>query len=167
MLDAPGIHSRLLDSRLNGRYSRKLYAAGQPFEVDHPLGASMLVRAEAIRQVGLMDEGFHMYCEEIDWSWRIKKAGWKIFCVPRAEIAHYSGQSTRQVKPEMIVALWTSRLRLYQKHYPAWKLAAAKWLVCHKMQGEVRRAAVSGQETGGTTHAALIGAYQRVVELFA
>jgi len=169
VLDAPGVHPRLLDSRLNGRYNRKLYAAGQPFEVDHPLGAAMLVRAKAIRQVGLMDEGFHMYCEEIDWSWRIKKGGWKIFCVPRAEIAHYGGQSTRQVKPEMIVALWASRLRLYRKHYPAWKLAAAKWLVRHKMRGEVRRVGVapSGQETDGATHAALVGAYQRVIELFA
>jgi N-acetylglucosaminyl-diphospho-decaprenol L-rhamnosyltransferase len=169
VLDAPGVHPRLLDSRLNGRYSRKRYAAGQPFEVDHPLGASMLVRAEAIRQVGLMDEGFHIYCEEIDWSWRIKKAGWKIFCMPQAEIVHYGGQSTRQVKPEMIVALWTSRLRLYRKHYPAWKLAAAKWLVRRKMQGEVRRAgvALSRQEIDGATYAALIGAYQRVIELFA
>jgi N-acetylglucosaminyl-diphospho-decaprenol L-rhamnosyltransferase len=169
LLDAPGVHPRLLDSRLNGRYSRKLYAAGQPFEVDHPLGASMLVRAEVIRQVGLMDESFHIYCEEIDWAWRIQKAGWKIFCVPQAEIVHYGGQSTRQVKPEMIAALWTSRLRLYRKHYPAWKLIAARWLVRRKMQGEVRRAsiALSRQEIDGATHAALTGAYQRVMELFA
>src|SRR3972149_4140141 len=47
--DAPGGHPRILDSQLNGRYSPKLYAGGQPFEIDHPLGASFMMRAEAIR----------------------------------------------------------------------------------------------------------------------
>ena len=168
ILDASGVHPRLLDSRLNGRYSRRLYARDRPFEVDHPLGASMLVRAEAIRQIGLMDEGFHMYCEEIDWAWRIKKAGWKIFCVPRAEIVHYGGQSTRQIMPEMVVALWTSRLRLYRKHYPAWKLTAARWLVRRKMRAQLRLTAASlaHGEIDGQTHSALARAYQHVFELY-
>jgi GT2 family glycosyltransferase len=168
VLDAPGVHPRLLNSRLNGRYSRKLYAGGQPFEVDHPLGASMLVRAEAIRQVGLMDEGFHIYCEEIDWAWRIKKAGWEIWCVPQAEIIHYGGQSTQQVKPEMIVALWTSRLRLYHKHYATWKLTAARWLVRRKMRAELRRAdaSLAHGELDKPTHSALARAYRQVIELY-
>ena len=169
ILDAPGVHPRLLDSRLNGRYSRRLYASDYPFEVDYPLGASMLVRAEAICKVGLMDESFHMYCEEVDWAWRIKKAGWKIFCVPRAEIVHYGGQSTQQVRPEMIVALWTSRLRLYRKHYPAWKLTAARWLVRRKMRDELSRgdASLKRGELDKPTHAALAGAYQQVIQLYA
>jgi GT2 family glycosyltransferase len=128
----------------------------------------MLVRAEAIRQIGLMDEGFHMYCEEIDWAWRIKKAGWKIFCVPQAEIVHHGGQSTRQVRPEMVVALWTSRLRLYRKHYPAWKLTAARWLVRRKMRAELRLTAASlaHREIDEKTHSALARAYQQVFELY-
>jgi GT2 family glycosyltransferase len=168
ILDAPGVQPRLLDSKLNGRYSRRLYARDRPFEVDHPLGASMLVRAGAIRQVGLMDEGFHMYCEEIDWAWRIKMAGWKVFCVPQAEIVHYGGQSTQQARPEMVVALWTSRLRLYRKHYPAWKLAAARWLVRRKMDTELRLAAASlaRREIDRQTHSALARAYQQVFELY-
>jgi len=168
VLDAPGVHPRLLDSRLNGRYSRRLYASAHPFEVDHPLGASMLVRAQAIRQVGLMDESFYMYCEEIDWAWRIKEAGWKIFSVPQAEIVHYGGQSTRQARPEMIVALWTSRLRLYRKHYPTWKLTAARWLVCRKMRAELRRAdaSLAHGELDQPTHSALARAYRQVIELY-
>jgi len=168
VLDAPGVHPHMLDSRLNGRYSRKLYADGQPFEIDHPLGASFMARAEAIRQAGLMDEGFHMFCEEIDWAWRIKKAGWKAYCVPQAEIVHYSGQSTGQVRPDMIVALWTSRLRLYQKHYSVWKLAAAKWLVRRKMRDEIRRADenLSRGEMDRTAHALFIEAYQHVIALY-
>jgi len=168
VLDAPGVHPRLLDSRLNGRYSRKLYSSGQPFEIDHPLGASFMVRTETIRLVGLMDEAFHMYCEEIDWAWRIKKAGWKAYCVPQAQVVHYAGQSTQQVKPEMIVALWTSRLRLYQKHYPAWKLSAARWLVRRKMQNEIRRAdhSLSRGELDQSVQARLTAAYRRVIELY-
>ncbi len=167
-LDSPGVHPRLSDSRLNGRYSRKLYASGQPFEIDHPLGAAMLARAEAIHQVGLMDEGFHMYGEEVDWCWRIKKAGWKIYCAPQAEIVHYAGQSTRQVRAGMMVALWTSRLRLYHKHYPVWKLVAARWLVRRKMRGELQRtdAALARGESDKSTHTAWVAAYRRVIELY-
>ncbi len=167
-LDTPGVHGRLGESRLNGRYSRKLYAGGQPFEIDHPLGASFMVRSEVIRQVGLMDEGFHMYCEEIDWAWRIKEAGWKIYCVPEAEIVHYGGQSTRQVKPEMIIALWTSRLQLYRKHHPVWRQAVARWLVRRKMRQEIRLAddGLARAEMDKTMHAALVEAYQRVTDLF-
>jgi N-acetylglucosaminyl-diphospho-decaprenol L-rhamnosyltransferase len=166
-LDTPSVHGRLVESRLNGRYSRKLYARGQPFEIDHPLGASFMVRSDAIRQVGLMDEDFYMYCEEIDWAWRIKEAGWKIYCVPQAEIVHYAGQSTQQVKPEMILALWTSRLRLYRKHHPAWKQAIARWLVRRKMRDEMRCAdtALARGEMEEATHAALASAYQHVLVL--
>ena len=168
VLDMPGVHGRLLESRLNGRYSRTRYASEQPFEIDHPLGASFMVRSEAIRQVGLMDEGFHMYCEEIDWAWRIKSAGWRAFCVPHAEIVHYGGQSTQQIKPEMIVALWTSRLRLYRKHYPGWKLNAAKWLVRRKTLAEIRRAddEFTQLKTDRRMHSALVTAYRQVIELY-
>ncbi len=156
-LDFWPLHGRLLDSRLNGRYPRQLYAAGQPFEVDHPLGASLLVRAEAIAQVGLMDEEYHMYCEEIDWCWRIKRAGWKIYCVPQAEIVHYGGQSTSQARPDMIVALWRSRKRLYGKYYPAWKQRLAARLVRAGARAEICRA---GQNS------AAAGAYRQVIEMF-
>lgn len=109
-------HHRLLDSRLNGRYPRRLYAGDEPFEIDHPLGAALMVRREAIAQVGLLDERFHMYCEEVDWCRRIKAAGWRNYCVPRAEIVHLGGQSARQLRDEMFVALWRSRFQLFAKH---------------------------------------------------
>jgi N-acetylglucosaminyl-diphospho-decaprenol L-rhamnosyltransferase len=111
------MHNRLLDSRLNGRYPRRLYASGQPFAIDHPLGACMMVRREAVEQVGLLDEGFFMYCEEVDWAKRFRRAGWSIYCLPVAEVVHLEGQSTRQFREGMFVALWRSRFRLFGKHY--------------------------------------------------
>jgi hypothetical protein len=118
---------RLYDTSLNGRYPRHLYEGDRPFPIDHPLGASMLVRAEAIHKVGLMDEGYRMYCEEIDWCWRMREAGWDALCAPTAEVTHYAGQSTSQVPVRSFVNLWTSRARLYARHHGAltWRLAQA------------------------------------------
>ncbi len=115
-LDFFPLHHRLLDSRLNGRYPRRLYERGRPFLVDHPLGAALLVRREAAAKVGLLDEQFFMYCEEIDWCRRIKAGGWQVYCVPQAEIVHLGGQSTRQFRAGMFVALWRSRYQLFARH---------------------------------------------------
>jgi len=118
---------RFYDTSLNGRYPRRLYEGREPFPVDHPLGASMMVRREVVEQVGLLDEGYRMYCEEIDWCWRIRKAGWGALCVPSAEVIHHAGQSTSQVPIRSFVNLWTSRARLYARHHgtPTWRLAQA------------------------------------------
>jgi hypothetical protein len=107
---------RMYDTRLNGRYPRRLYEGNRPFPIDHPLGASMMVRRAAIDDVGLLDEGYHMYCEEIDWCWRMHKAGWDALCVPRAEVIHYAGQSTSQIPVHSFTNLWVSRARLYARH---------------------------------------------------
>ncbi|NIN70232.1 MAG: glycosyltransferase [Anaerolineae bacterium] len=111
------LNHRVLNSRLNGRYPRSLYDAGDPFPIDHPLGAGLMVRREVLEEVGLLDERFFMYCEEIDWCMRIKRAGWEIFCLPEAEIVHHVGQSTKQFHSDMFVELHKSRCRLYAKHY--------------------------------------------------
>ncbi|MCS7261177.1 MAG: glycosyltransferase family 2 protein, partial [Anaerolineae bacterium] len=103
---------RFVESPLNGRYPRALYTSGQPFRIDHPLGAAFMTRAQVIQQVGLMDEGFFMYAEEIDWCMRVKRAGWEIYCLPSAVVMHYAGGSTRQQLASMNEVLWRSRFRL-------------------------------------------------------
>ncbi|HSM55335.1 MAG TPA: glycosyltransferase family 2 protein [Candidatus Sulfomarinibacteraceae bacterium] len=121
------ISSRLYDSRLNGRYPRRLYRPdGSPFRVDHPLGAAMMVRRDVAEKTHGFDESFHMYCEEIDWCWRIHNAGWAIYTVPAAEIVHYGGESTRQVPARSIVNLWRSRAQLYRKHHDRVTLAISR-----------------------------------------
>ncbi len=129
---------RFIEGRFNGRYPRALYDGTTPFEVDFPLGATWMLRREVIQQVGLFDESFFMYCEEIDWAWRIRKAGWRILSVPTAHVTHYGGQSTAQVRPRAVIDLWTSRLALFDKHYPAWKRALARRLI---VVGMARKAA--------------------------
>lgn len=138
-LDFFPLHPRLLESRLNGRYPRRLYRAGQPFPVDHPLGAALMVRGEALAQVGGFDERFFMYCEEIDLCRRIRAAGWQIYNVPRAQIVHLVGQSTSQVRDRMFVALWRSRFLMFEKHEGAVFLRVARWLVRLGLWAKARR----------------------------
>ncbi len=136
LLPLPG---RLVESRLNGRYPRALYAAGTPFPIDHPLGAAMLVRAEAIRQAGLLDEGYRMYVEEVDWAWRIKAMGWGAYCLPTARIIHLGGQSTGQIKAESMINLWRSRRRFYRLRYGRLKFWPAQRIVQMGMRRMARR----------------------------
>lgn len=110
--------ARLYETHLNGRYPRAWYEQGKPFDVDMVLGAALMVRREAIQQVGLLDEGYFMYVEELDWCRRMKQAGWRLQLVPTALVIHHEGQSTRQFREEMFRALWRSRLRYYTKFAP-------------------------------------------------
>lgn len=161
------LHHRLLDSPLNGRYPLRLYKAGRPFPIDHPLGAAMMVRWQALEEVGWLDEGFFMYCEEIDWCRRAKAAGWEIYCVPEARIIHLSGQSTRQFREAMFVALWRSRYRLFAKHYSPFYQWAVRRIVRAGMYREMRRtrrALANGDITSDEAERRL-RAYRHVLEL--
>ncbi|MHB0879045.1 MAG: glycosyltransferase family 2 protein [Anaerolineae bacterium] len=108
-------HWRLAESRLNGRYGRE-ERRGIPFPCDHVLGAAMLLRPQAIRDVSTFDEGFFMYCEEVDWCWRAAGLGWHTWNDPRATLVHHAGRSTVQSAGPMYVELWRSRYRLMLKH---------------------------------------------------
>ena len=158
---------RLYDTSLNGRYPRCLYEGTTPFPIDHPLGAAMMVRAEAIADVGLLDEGFWMYCEEIDWCWRMCKAGWRALCVPAAPVVHLAGKSAEQVRATTFVALWRSRLRLYDRHYPPLKRHLARRLVRLGMHWKIRQARMAHRqgEINAAELAARLETYQTVLSL--
>src|SRR5262245_10211896 len=79
IIDLFPVPGRLYETRLNGRYDRSHYLQPGPFPVDHTLGATMMLRREAIEQTGIFDEQYFMYVEEIDWSMRIRRAGWEIY----------------------------------------------------------------------------------------
>jgi hypothetical protein len=139
-IDLFPVPGRLYETRLNGRYPRRSYEAGQPFEIDTPLGAVMLLRCEAIEHVGLFDEEFALYCEEIDWAARFKEAGWKNLCAPAAHIVHHEGKSTSQVRVESFVKLWTSRYRLHTKHPQFAPMRLARRIVIAGLKRKMRDA---------------------------
>lgn len=116
LFDLGYLPQRFYYTRFNGRYPEGAFEKAQPFRIDHPLGAAMLARGETIRDVGFLDEQFFMYCEEIDWAWRMRKAGWDVWLVPEAQITHFGGASTGQARPATTAYLWESRAKLYHKH---------------------------------------------------
>ncbi len=100
---------------------RRYYVLDRPDdetqEVDWVTGAAMLVRREAVEQVGLMDEEFFMYAEEMDWCRRIRAAGWKVFYYPAARVIHYGGRSSDQVPAVQHLAFQRSKIRYFRKHH--------------------------------------------------
>jgi hypothetical protein len=87
LMDLGMLPLRFYESRLNGRYLPKDYAKHTPFRVDYPLGAAMMGRGAAIKEVGALDEAFFMYCEEIERRGAWRKMGWQT-CSPAASGGH-------------------------------------------------------------------------------
>jgi N-acetylglucosaminyl-diphospho-decaprenol L-rhamnosyltransferase len=132
---------------------RRYYALDLPDdvtnEVDWVQGACLMVRREAIEQVGLLDDAYFMYSEELDWQRRISGAGWKVVYLPMAQIVHHEGKSSEQAVAARHVNFQTSKVRYFRKYHGVaaaevlrafllgtyvWQLGleAAKWLVGHK-----------------------------------
>ncbi|MFN8453617.1 MAG: glycosyltransferase family 2 protein [Anaerolineae bacterium] len=165
LLPLPG---RLTESRLNGRYPRSAYESSQPFRVGHPLGAAMCVRREAIQQVGLLDERYHMYVEEVDWSKRMAAAGWEVYCVPAAAITHYGGQSTGQIHLASFINLWSSRYRFYRRYYHPLKVRLAAHIVRLGMKRKAKfdtQARQQGELSQADWSARLSG-YEEIIKIW-
>jgi GT2 family glycosyltransferase len=122
--------------------------------VDWITGAAMLIRTEALEEVGLFDEGFFMYSEELDLCRRFTMAGWEVHFTPRARILHHEAASSDQVAGLRHRRFHTSRARYFEKHNGRLAglavrcsctalfgaealLEAMKWLLGHKR--ELRR----------------------------
>ena len=86
-------------------------------ECDWVGGACLMVRKEAIEEVGLLDENYFMYVEEVDWCYRLRKAGWKVYYLPEAQIVHWGGQSSRRERGKARRLLRKSELLFFKKHY--------------------------------------------------
>jgi len=119
-------------SKRFGRYNMTYLDPDQPAEIDAVVGAFMLVRREAIAQTGLLDEIFWMYGEDLDWAYRIKQRGWKVYYYPQVVVTHVKRASSSQdnagaakAKYEFDRAMWL----FYRKHYQAATAAPIDWLV--------------------------------------
>jgi GT2 family glycosyltransferase len=86
-------------------------------EVDVINGCFWLVRREALNQVGLLDERFFIYAEDIDWCKRFWNAGWKVVFVPQAQSVHYGGASSSQAPVRFSVEMHRANLQYWKKHH--------------------------------------------------
>jgi GT2 family glycosyltransferase len=93
--------------------------------VDWVVGACMLLRREAVQDVGPFDDGYFMYSEELDWCMRANRKGWEVWFDPAAVATHRLGGSSRLNELPMMVESYRSMYRFYAKYYPpAWTAAA-------------------------------------------
>ena len=105
----------------NNRFSRRNVATHKsdgitPVEVDWVSGACMVVRREAIHDVGFLDERFFLYWEDADWCRRMWEAGWKVVYYPQASVKHLVGGSSERSRFRSTVEFHKSAYRLFAKH---------------------------------------------------
>jgi GT2 family glycosyltransferase len=97
-------------------------------DVDVVSGMYMLVRREAMDEVGVMDDAYFVYAEEADWCFRFRKAGWRCVFTPDARIIHHDGggKSTSQIRAKMHVQMQKSILIFHRKNLGLLSFAALK-----------------------------------------
>ena len=89
-------------------------------QVDQPMASSFLLRREAIEAVGgLFDEQFPIFFNDVDLCWRLKQAGYEIWFLPTAQVKHWGGAATSQIRAPMIRESHASMRRYYEKWYRA------------------------------------------------
>lgn len=103
-------------SRFFGREYMMSWRCNDVREVETVAGCFSLVRKEAIRQVGLMDERYYVYGDDPDWCFRFKEDGWKIMFTPDAQIIHYGGQTTKKLPRKFLFQLFGSKLIFMKLH---------------------------------------------------
>jgi GT2 family glycosyltransferase len=87
-----------------------------PVAVESVIGACMMARRNAVRQVGWLDEDYFLFLEETDWCFRMKRAGWEIYHVPQAEIYHFQGRSAESEKKKAKLEYYRSRYHFFKKN---------------------------------------------------
>jgi GT2 family glycosyltransferase len=97
-----------------------------PRPVDWVTGAAILLRREALDEVGLFDEDFFLYSEEVDLQARLRRAGWDVHYYPGVSVVHHESQFSAGIPERRINEMWRSRHRYWQKHHssPGARIAA-------------------------------------------
>jgi O-antigen biosynthesis protein len=111
-----GLASLFPDSKLFGQYNLTYLNPEKSYEVDAVSGSFMFMRKVVYEQVGGLDESYFMYGEDLDWCYRIQKAGWKIYYLPETQIIHYKGESTRRSNIDELKMFYDAMHIFVKKH---------------------------------------------------
>lgn len=110
-------------SKLFNRYNLEYLDEDEVYEIDSCVGAFEMIRREAMEQIGLLDDSFYMYGEDIDWCYRAKQAGWQVWYYPKTIILHYKGylsgksKTKKRHNPRPIWEFHRAMILFYYKHY--------------------------------------------------
>ena len=104
-------------SRRFGSYRMTYFRYNREAEVDQPMGSCLLLSRKAVDEVGMFDKDFTIFFNEVDWCYRAKQKGWKVYFTPDAEVLHHGGASTRQAKADMAGESHRAMQEFYRKHY--------------------------------------------------
>lgn len=100
-----------------GRLGVKQSDGDAPRRVDWVMGAAIVLRREALAEVGLFDEGFFLYSEEVDLQFRLRQAGWEVHYLPDVTVVHHESQFSAEIPERRINEMWRSRHRYWRKHH--------------------------------------------------
>jgi len=104
-------------SRRFGRYNLTFLPEDKAADIDAPCGAFMMVPRRVVERVGLLDERFFMYGEDLDWAFRIKHAGWRVAYFPDAVVHHEKRASSRRHRAQTIRWFHDAMRLFYELHY--------------------------------------------------
>jgi GT2 family glycosyltransferase len=116
-------------SKKIARYNLTFSSPDQTQRVDASTGCCLFARRAMIDQIGLLDEGFFIYCEDVDWFLRAKNAGWETWYVAEAEIEHHHAYSERFRKHRAVIDFHKSMIYLYRKHYAKTYPFLFNWII--------------------------------------
>ncbi|MBM3474304.1 MAG: glycosyltransferase family 2 protein [Armatimonadetes bacterium] len=117
LYEAIGLSKLFPRSRRFAAYRMGWWDHNDERTVDQPMASALMLRSEALDEVGLFDEGFPMFFNDVDLCRRLWDARWEVWFTPGAQVIHHVGASTRQVRREMVAESNRSLLRYYEKHY--------------------------------------------------
>jgi N-acetylglucosaminyl-diphospho-decaprenol L-rhamnosyltransferase len=100
-----------------GKLGVKQSGGERAHAVDWVMGAALVLRREALDEVGLFDEEFFLYSEEVDLQFRLRQAGWEVHYFPDATVVHHESQFSAEIPERRINEMWRSRHRYWNKHH--------------------------------------------------
>ena len=113
----------------NQNYNYSDISEDQEMEVDSVVGAFLLIRRSVLDKIGLLDEDFFMYGEDLDWCWRCKEAGYKVWYYPNTFMHHYKGESSKKARLKTLRWFHDAMWIFYKKHYYQKYPLVFSWLV--------------------------------------
>ncbi len=130
-----GLSKLFPKSKLFNQYNLGYLSEDEPSEIDSCVGAFQMMRRETMNEIGMLDDSFYMYGEDIDWCYRAKQKGWQVWYYPKTTILHYKGflsgkaGGKKKHNPRPTWEFHRAMILFYYKHYVHKYPRILTWLV--------------------------------------